>query len=213
MERLNALWKLSVQRGLGDADRIRAMLAMAARVLDMDLVVLGELGDCCYRARYVSDRLGVFPEGSTLPLEEALCHRVHQTQQPYHVADLAAHPEHASDPLVVGLGFRTYSGIPVVAGDEARWVLAFLRRRSESPPDAVDIAYMELIADWLGNALHQSAQKDLLQRMALTDPLTGLPNRRAAEERLQKERARAPCDGHGFALALVDLDHFKTISR
>ena len=211
VERLNALWKLSVQRGLGDADRIRAMLAMAAGVLDMDLVVLGELGDR-YTARYVSDRLGVFPEGSTLPLEEALCHRVHQTQQPCHIADLAVHPEHAGDSLVVGLGLRTYSGIPVVAGDEARWVLAFLRRRSESPPDAVDIAYMELIADWLGNALHQSAQKDLLQRIALTDPLTGLPNRRAAEERLQKERARAPRDGYGFALALVDLDHFKMVN-
>ena len=60
--------------------------------------------------------------------------------------------------------------------------------------------------------LHQSAQKDLLQRIALTDPLTGLPNRRAAEERLQKERARTPRDGHGFALALVDLDHFKMVN-
>jgi diguanylate cyclase (GGDEF)-like protein len=208
VERLTALWKLSVQRGLGDADRIRAMLAMAAGVLDMDLVVLGELGDR-YTARYVSDRLGVFSEGAELPLEQALCHRVHRAQKPCHVADLTTHPEHACDPLVVDLGFRTYSGIPVVAGDAARWVLAFLRRRSESPPDAVDIAYMELIADWLGNALHQSAQKGLLQRIALTDPLTGLPNRRAAEERLQKERARAPRDGCGFALALVDLDHFK----
>ena len=78
--------------------------------------------------------------------------------------------------------------------------------------DAVDIAYMDLIADWLGNALHQSAQKDLLQHIALTDPLTGLPNRRAAEERLQKEKARTPRDGRGFALALVDLDHFKTVN-
>jgi hypothetical protein len=57
VDRLNALWKLSVQRGLGDAERIRAMLAMAADVLDMDLVVLGEFGDQ-YTARYVSDRLG-----------------------------------------------------------------------------------------------------------------------------------------------------------
>jgi diguanylate cyclase (GGDEF)-like protein len=211
VERLNALWKLSVQHGLGDAERIRAMLAMAARVLDMDLVVLGEFGEH-YTARYVSDRLGVFPEGTILPVEAALCHLVHRAQKPYHIADLAAHPAHASDPLVVDLGFRTYSGIPVAAGDEARWVLAFLRRRSESPPDAVDIAYMDLIADWLGNALHQSAQKDLLQRIALTDPLTGLPNRRAAEERLQMERARTPRDGHGFALALVDLDHFKMVN-
>jgi diguanylate cyclase (GGDEF)-like protein len=211
VDRLNALWKLSVRSGLTDPERIRAMLAMAADVLDMDLVVLGEFGEF-YTARYVSDRLGLFPEGTELEPEAALCHVVHQTRTPAHYADLAADPGHARDPLVTELGLRTYSGIPVSVGDEARWVLAFLRQRSESPPDAVDIAYMELIADWLGNALHQSAQKDLLQRIALSDPLTGLPNRRAAEERLQKERARTPRDGHGFALALVDLDHFKMVN-
>ena len=59
-DRLNALWKLSVQGGLSDPERICAMLDMAAQVLDMDLVVLGEFGEH-YTARYVSDRLGVFP--------------------------------------------------------------------------------------------------------------------------------------------------------
>jgi len=211
VDRLNALWKLSVQSGLGDAERIRAMLAMAAEVLDMDLVVLGELDEHC-TARYVSDRLGIFPEGSRQAMEVSLCHAVYHTRAPSHIADLAAHPRYAGNPMVTEFGMRTFSGIPVSVGDETRWVLAFLRRRSESPPDAVDVAYMSLIADWLGNALHQSAQKDLLQRIALTDPLTGLPNRRAAEERLQKERARTPRDGHGFALALVDLDHFKMVN-
>ncbi|MDP3419402.1 MAG: bifunctional diguanylate cyclase/phosphodiesterase, partial [Thiobacillus sp.] len=132
--------------------------------------------------------------------------------EPSHIADLRAHPVYAGHPVVNTLGLRSYSGLPVAVGDDARWVLAFLRRRCESPPDAVDIAYMELIADWLGNALHQSAQKELLQRIALTDPLTSLPNRRAAEERLLKEEARTLRDGHGFALALVDLDHFKMVN-
>ena len=211
VDRLNALWKLSVRRGLSDSERIRAMLAMAAEVLDMDLAVLGELGEYC-TARYVSDRLGVFPEGSRQAIDVSLCRVVYHTCAPSHIADLTSHPMHAGNPMVTEFGMRTFSGIPVTVGDEARWVLAFLRQRSESPPDAVDIAYMDLIADWLGNALHQSAQKDLLQRIALTDPLTGLPNRRAAEERLQKERARTPRDGHGFALALVDLDHFKMVN-
>lgn len=211
VERLNALWKLSVQAGLSDPERIRAMLNMAASVLDMDLVVLGEFSEH-YTARYVSDRLGVFPEGTVLPVEAALCHVVHLSQTPYHIEDLAAHPAYAQDILVTELGMRTYSGLPVWVGGETRWVLAFLRQRSESPPDAVDIAYMDLIADWLGNALYQSAQKDLLQRIALTDPLTGLPNRRAAEERLQKKKMRVPGDGQGFALALVDLDHFKMVN-
>ncbi|MDP1645068.1 MAG: EAL domain-containing protein [Thiobacillus sp.] len=211
VDRLNALWKLSVQPGLSDAERIRAMLDMAAKVLDMDLVVLGEFGEH-YTARYVSDRLGVFPEGTVLMVETVLCHAVHLTREPSHIADLREDPLYANHALVNQLGLRTYSGLPVSVGEDARWVLAFLRQRCQSPPDAVDVAYMGLIADWLGNALHQSAQKDLLQRIALTDPLTGLPNRRAAEERLQKERARTPRDGHGFALALVDLDHFKMVN-
>jgi diguanylate cyclase (GGDEF)-like protein len=51
-----------------------------------------------------------------------------------------------------------------------------------------------------------------LQRRALTDSLTGLANRRAAEERLQQELARAQRTQGGFALALADLDHFKRIN-
>jgi len=211
VDRLNALWKLSVQSGLSDAERIRAMLEMAADVLDMDLVVLGEFGEQ-YTARYVSDRLGFFPEGTVLMVETVLCHDVYLSGKPAHIADMREHPQFARHALVKQMGLRTYSGIPVSVGDDARWVLAFLRQQRESPPEAVDIAYMELIADWLGNALHQSAQKDLLQRIALTDLLTGLPNRRAAEERLQLEGARTPRDGHGFALALVDLDHFKMVN-
>lgn len=83
VDRLNALWKLSVKSGLSDAERIRAMLAMAAEVLDMDLVVLGEF-DGHYNARYVSDRLGVFPEGTVMPEEAALCQIVHRSQTPAH---------------------------------------------------------------------------------------------------------------------------------
>jgi diguanylate cyclase len=211
IDRLNALWKLSMQRGLEDAERIRAMLAMAADVLDMDLVVLGNFGEH-YTARYVSDRLGVFPEGTERMVETVLCHDVYLARESAHIADLREHPVYADHAVVTRLGLQTYSGLPVAVGDDPSWVLAFFSRHRASSPDAVDIAYMELIADWLGNALHQSAQKDLLQRIALTDPLTGLPNRRAAEERLQKERARIPRDGHGFALALVDLDHFKMVN-
>src|SRR5512135_1311806 len=111
IDRLNALWKLSVQRGLSDAERIRAMLAMAAEVLDMDLVVLGEFGEH-YTARYASDRLGVFPEGTVLMVETVLCHAVHLTREPSHIADLREHPLYAEHALVNKLGLRTYSGLP-----------------------------------------------------------------------------------------------------
>ncbi|MEO9131903.1 MAG: diguanylate cyclase [Sphingomonas sp.] len=55
----------------------------------------------------------------------------------------------------------------------------------------------------------------LLQRqmreLALTDPLTSLPNRRVLDERLEQEIERA-APGASFALALLDLDGFKPVN-
>jgi diguanylate cyclase (GGDEF)-like protein len=45
--------------------------------------------------------------------------------------------------------------------------------------------------------------------MARTDALTGLPNRRAWDEALDRELARANRSGSAVCVALLDLDHFK----
>lgn len=55
-------------------------------------------------------------------------------------------------------------------------------------------------------------QKDLQDRLAslaTTDGLTGLANRRAFDERLADEWARARRDGTQLSLLLIDVDHFK----
>ena len=52
----------------------------------------------------------------------------------------------------------------------------------------------------------------LLLGQALTDPLTGLANHRAFQERLHAEVARARRHGRPLTLALIDLDHFKQIN-
>jgi diguanylate cyclase (GGDEF)-like protein/PAS domain S-box-containing protein len=48
-----------------------------------------------------------------------------------------------------------------------------------------------------------------LERLARTDPLTGLGNRRAFDEQLDKEVARAARSGEPLSLLLADVDHFK----
>jgi len=50
------------------------------------------------------------------------------------------------------------------------------------------------------------------QRLASTDPLTGLTNRRRFLEVASQELARARRYGSSVALVLVDLDHFKRIN-
>lgn len=58
----------------------------------------------------------------------------------------------------------------------------------------------------------RKAAEQTMVRIALEDHLTGLPNRRAAEDRLEMEVNRAQRDGGGFSVAVVDLDRFKLVN-
>ncbi|MGA9858592.1 MAG: sensor domain-containing diguanylate cyclase [Solirubrobacteraceae bacterium] len=62
-----------------------------------------------------------------------------------------------------------------------------------------------LLAHEAAVAISRSDQLRRLTGMAQTDPLTGLPNRRAWDARL----ARAARNGEEFVAAMLDLDHFK----
>ena len=56
------------------------------------------------------------------------------------------------------------------------------------------------------------ALTEQLQLMATTDALTGLPNRRKVMEGMELEVARAERSGRPLAIALLDVDRFKSIN-
>lgn len=58
----------------------------------------------------------------------------------------------------------------------------------------------------------RKATEQAIARIALEDHLTGLPNRRAAEDRLETEWNRARRGNEGFAIAIVDVDRFKLVN-
>ncbi|MCK0197891.1 EAL domain-containing protein [Ancylobacter sp. 6x-1] len=51
-----------------------------------------------------------------------------------------------------------------------------------------------------------------LRRMALSDSLTGLPNRQSFTDRLELKVLRHLDDGRGFAVVMIDLDRFKAVN-
>ena len=55
-------------------------------------------------------------------------------------------------------------------------------------------------------------KNQILEKMALTDPLTSLPNRRAIELIARKELLRRTRSPSSIAFGLIDADHFKTIN-
>lgn len=52
-------------------------------------------------------------------------------------------------------------------------------------------------------------QNDYLHALAMLDGLTGIPNRRAFDERLEVAWAQACRDGRPLSLLMIDVDHFK----
>jgi diguanylate cyclase (GGDEF)-like protein len=66
-----------------------------------------------------------------------------------------------------------------------------------------------LLAAEASIAIERTELLTRLERAASTDDLTGLPNRRAWDEYLARELARAKRVGTPLCIAILDLDHFK----
>jgi diguanylate cyclase (GGDEF)-like protein len=65
----------------------------------------------------------------------------------------------------------------------------------------------------LEEANHELEQKNkMLEKLALTDPLTGLPNRRAMDRLAERELRRRDRYPSPLAVGLIDVDHFKQIN-
>ena len=58
----------------------------------------------------------------------------------------------------------------------------------------------------------QQIQAEVFRRLAMFDPLTGLYNRRFAEQRLKAEISRSQRRGHPLIVVLADLNDFKQIN-
>jgi two-component system, cell cycle response regulator len=78
--------------------------------------------------------------------------------------------------------------------------------------EPVDETLITLVARELSGPLKLAALVEDSKRLADTDGLTGLMNRRAFLQAMRGELPR--CDRHGYSLAvlLLDVDHFKSIN-
>ncbi|TAN48665.1 MAG: diguanylate cyclase [Methylococcaceae bacterium] len=75
-----------------------------------------------------------------------------------------------------------------------------------------DVYFLEFVANVLSAAILRKQAEEEIHRMATTDPLTGVANRRRFSELLDHEINRAVRYGAAFSLILCDLDKFKQIN-
>jgi diguanylate cyclase (GGDEF)-like protein len=75
-----------------------------------------------------------------------------------------------------------------------------------------DLPIMSIFAKQVGVSLERARLFQEVQSLALTDPLTGLQNRRSLFELGRVEFARATRMNRPFCCLMLDLDHFKQIN-
>jgi diguanylate cyclase (GGDEF)-like protein len=78
--------------------------------------------------------------------------------------------------------------------------------------DDDDVETLELLSDLIAAHISHASLYESEARDSRRDALTGLPNRRAFEERLPIELARAARSDRPLALVLLDLDGFKGVN-
>jgi diguanylate cyclase (GGDEF)-like protein len=75
-----------------------------------------------------------------------------------------------------------------------------------------DLLTLELLASHIGAVLLQREQGEAMQKLAETDPVTWLFNRRHFDRRLDAELNRALRAESLLSLLMIDVDHFKSIN-
>ena len=111
--------------------------------------------------------------------------------------------------------YRTSSFIsfPIMIGDRRLAVMNFTDRAGRDDFDERDVDLLRTIAPQIAVAIDHEALRDKageLQQLSLTDPLTGLLNRRYLEERLSEEISRARRRRSEICLLMIDVDYFKS---
>jgi diguanylate cyclase len=91
---------------------------------------------------------------------------------------------------------------------------ALLQRKAElaAANQGLEVRVQMRTAELLQTQQQLQAANAELEALARRDGLTGLHNRRSADERLAAEALRHHRSGNGWAVALIDIDHFKRVN-
>lgn len=145
------------------------------------------------------------------PAGDTAAGHVWRTGAPLFVADPVGHPL-VSPELLDVVGGRSLMWQPVSVAGQVLAVLVVAWPHRVADLDDPVARSVQVLADEAALALQRESMIRSLESMAATDPLTGLANRRAWDQRLAAAMAGARRTGSPLTVALVDVDHFKAFN-
>ena len=200
-------------------DLTRPLLDMLGAVTGLESTYLTsvDLQNDAQHVRYARNVGNLtIPEGLTVPWSDTLCRRALEEGRAY-TDDVPAF--WGDSEAARQLGIQTYVSAPVRAKDGA--LLGTLcgtsARRQPLQPDAETVLrlFSNIVAGYIERERLVSDLKDANDRLhayAMTDTLTGLPNRRSLFDSLQRLLTAGSHRGDSVLVGMIDLDGFKAIN-
>ena len=188
---------------------------MLGKVVDAVLEVLDVDGVSVWLCEGPDGRVGriaaaggeiSLPVGLTWELDGELGEKLLEMRRPVIIDDLAASPL-VPDALREHLKSGSSMGAPLMIAQQVAGILTAGSRVARHFSDD-DAAVLQRLASQASVVLENARLHANLQALSLTDPLTGLPNRRRLQIHLEKEVAAAR-RGRSLVIVLFDLDNFK----
>jgi diguanylate cyclase (GGDEF)-like protein len=176
------------------------------------------------------------PDGQMQPISSAITsgmlpatviRYVERTREPLLVDDATRDDRFSQDPYLSGLGQCALLTLPVLSGGQPTAMLLLENRDTRGAFGANRLDTVMLLAGQLavalGNAMLYTALEckvadrtraleaanAQLELLAVTDPLTGLPNRRRLDDTMAREWPGQSTNSLPVSIAMIDIDHFK----
>ena len=159
-----------------------------------------------------------FPDGSIgsrpMPLSlsesESAAHTL-RTGEPTIVEDMATETRFKPSPMLLKLGVVSSLSVPIEGHDQPFGVLNVHAREPRAFTED-EVAFLTAVATLIIIAVERDREEQVTRHAALHDPLTGLPNRTLALDRLAQALARRQRERIDVAVFVLDLDRFKMIN-
>jgi diguanylate cyclase (GGDEF)-like protein len=107
----------------------------------------------------------------------------------------------------------SFISYPITLGPRKVGVINLTDRTGGVPYENEDLSLLELMSPHLALIIDRTEwhrKAEAYQRMSLTDPLTGLPNRRYLQDRLFEEVERSKRYNTPLSFMILDVDRFKS---
>ncbi len=142
------------------------------------------------------------------PRSNGLTYTVARQGEMIIVEDMQTHPIFTNAP-------KEWAGsiisIPLKVGNTVVGVMN-LARSSIGGFTGSELRLLGLLSDQAAVAISNANLHQMISYQAYSDTLTGLPNRRALDERLEEEVQSARRNNYSFAVVMMDLDGFKAVN-